>query len=52
MAYCMGNDFENLGNKFITKDSLLKLLHSGTKVLAEIGFSTITIIIENVCIPR
>ena len=37
----MGNDFETLALKFITKDSLIKLLHSGTKVLAEIGFATI-----------
>lgn len=33
----MQDDFENLANKFISKESLIKLLHSGTKVLAEIG---------------
>ena len=37
MAQIMQEDFETLANKFISKDSLLKLLHSGTKVLAEIG---------------
>jgi phage shock protein PspC (stress-responsive transcriptional regulator) len=48
----MRNDFEGLANKFLTKESLIKLLHCGTKVLAEIGFVTIIAIIENVCVPK
>mmetsp|Transcript_43444 Transcript_43444/g.41904 ORF Transcript_43444/g.41904 Transcript_43444/m.41904 type:complete len:90 (+) Transcript_43444:393-662(+) len=38
--------------KLISKDSLLKLLHSGTKVLAEIGFQTISFLLANVCSPK
>lgn len=38
--------------KFVAKESLLKLLQSGTKVLAEIGNQTILSILYNVHIPR
>ena len=52
MAQIMQNDFEVLSNKFIHKDSLVKLLNSGAKILAEIGYTTILSIINNVCNPK
>lgn len=52
MAQTMQNDFEQLSLKYVSKDSLLKLLHSGSKVLAEIGHSTILAILHNVCAPK
>jgi len=36
----------------MTKDSLIKLVHSGTKVLAEIGNQTISTILNYVCVPK
>jgi hypothetical protein len=48
----MQNDFESLATKLIHKESLLKLLQSGTKVLAEIGNATIVAILNNVCCPK
>jgi hypothetical protein len=52
MAQIMQDDFELLANKFISKDSLLKLLHNGNKVLAEIANQTIVAILNNVCAPK
>lgn len=48
----MQSDFEPLAIKFMTKESLIKLLQSGTRVLAEIGNATIIAIIHNVCSSR
>lgn len=53
MAQCMQNDFETIAYKFIQKgESLLKLIHCGTKMLAEVGHQTIITIITNVYAPR
>eukprot|EP00347_Sterkiella_histriomuscorum_P005558 403356151 len=52
MAQVMQNDFEPFVNKFISKDSLIKLLHNGTKVLAEVGNQTITALIYNTVAPK
>jgi hypothetical protein len=35
LAQSFGNDFESLALKLVTKDSLLKVLHSGNKTLAD-----------------
>jgi hypothetical protein len=49
----MQNDFEQIAYKFIQKgESLLKLLHNGNKVLAEVANSTISTIITNVYAPK
>jgi hypothetical protein len=38
MAQSLKNDFEQIAYKFIQKgESLLKLIHNGNKVLAEVG---------------
>ena len=52
LAQSLGNDFDLLANKLISKDSLIKVLHNGNKVLAEVGFSTMESIICSVCIPK
>ena len=49
LAEAMGNDFESSAFKLIGKDSLGKLMQNGTKILAEIGASTLIAIIKNVC---
>lgn len=38
--------------KFATKDSLIKLLHCGQKVLAEIANQSFIAILMNVCAPK
>jgi len=53
MAQSMQNDFEQVAYKFLQKgESLIKLLHSGTKVLAEIANQTISTILTNVFAPK
>lgn len=53
MAQCMQNDFEQIAYKFIQKgESLLKLIHNGNKVLAEVGHQSIMTIITNVYAPK
>ena len=52
LAQIMGEDFESLSLKFLSKDSLIKLLHSGTKMLAENGHQTILGVLHNVCVPK
>ncbi|CDW90677.1 clip-associating protein [Stylonychia lemnae] len=52
MAQVLQDDFEGIANKLITKDSLIKLVHCGTKVLAEIGNQTIISILNYVCVPK
>jgi hypothetical protein len=48
----MGDDFEPLAMKFMSKESLIKLLHCGTRVLAEIGHQTILAILNSTCAPK
>ena len=53
MAQCLQNDFEQIAYKFIQKgESLIKLIHNGTKMLAEVGNQTIIHIITNVYAPK
>ena len=49
MAESLGDDFESAAYRLITKDGLVKLMHAGKHILAEIGTSTITGILRNVC---
>lgn len=37
LAQNLGNDFEHLALKLITKEALLKVVYSGNKTLADIG---------------
>lgn len=48
LAEAMSIDFEAVGYKLIGKDHLSKLMHSGTKILAEIGASALISIVMNV----
>lgn len=49
----MQNDFEQIAYKFIQKgESLLKLLHNGNKILAEVANQTMITIITNVYAPK
>lgn len=41
LAEAMGIDFESIAYKMFTKDGLIKLLHNGKHILAEIGFTTV-----------
>jgi hypothetical protein len=52
LAQCLGDDFEQLAYKFISKDSLFKLLHNGNKVLAEVANTTIVNILNSVCLSK
>lgn len=49
LAEAMGADFESAAYKLLTKDGLIKLLHNGKHILAEIGFHTVVGILNNVC---
>ena len=49
LAEAMGADFESAAYKIFTKDGLIKLLHNGKHILAEIGFNTCVGILHNVC---
>lgn len=52
LAEVMAQEFENIGSKLLTKDTLFKLLHNGNKTLAEIGHSVIICLLHNVCSPK
>ena len=45
----MSIDFESAAYKLLTKDGIVKLMHSGKHILAEIGTSAVTSILHNVC---
>ena len=49
LAEAMGDDFEQAAYKLMSKEGLVKVMHSGTKILAEIGFNAIIGIMNNVC---
>ena len=49
LAEAMGDDFEQAAFKLMSKEGLIKVIHSGTKILAEIGFNAIIGIMNNVC---
>lgn len=41
-----------LGLKLITKEALIKVLHSGNKMLAEFAHHSILGILNHVCVPK
>ena len=49
LAEAMGDDFEQAAWKLMQKEGLIKLMHSGTKILAEVGLNAIVGILNNVC---
>ena len=49
IAESLGDEFESAAYRLITKDGLVKLMHAGKHILAEIGTSTIVGILRNVC---
>jgi hypothetical protein len=48
----LGNDFEVLAHKLITKEALIKVLHSGNKMLSEFGHHSMLGILNHVCVPK
>ena len=48
LAEAMENEFESAAYKLVGKESIGKLMHNGTKILAEIGSHALTSIIRNV----
>jgi hypothetical protein len=52
LAANLGNDFEYLALKLITKESLIKVLHNGNKTLSDVAHQAILCILNNVCIPK
>jgi hypothetical protein len=48
IAEAMGIEFEPMAVKLVGKETLGKLMHSGTRILAEIGASALVSIIVNV----
>ena len=48
LAEVMGLDFESAAYKLMTKDGLVKLMHYGKHILAEIGTSAVISILNNV----
>ena len=49
LAEAMGIDFESAAYKLVNKDALIKLMHNGKHILAEIGTSSMISILNNVC---
>lgn len=52
LAQNLGNDFEVLALKLITKEALIKVLHSGNKMLAEFAHHAVLGILNHVCVPK
>jgi len=48
-AEALGDEFESAAFRFMTKDALVKLIHGGKHILAEIGTNTIIGVLNNVC---
>ena len=49
LAEALGIEFESAAYKLVGKETLSKLMHNGTKILAEIGASALVSIVMNVC---
>jgi len=52
LAQNLGNDFEILALKLITKDALLKVIQSAQKTLADHAHQAILSILNHVCVPK
>ena len=48
----LGNDFEVLALKLISKEALIKVLHSGNKTLGDVAHHAILSILNHVCVPK
>ena len=48
LAEALGDDFESAAFRLLSKDALLKLMHAGKHILAEIGTTTGVGILRNV----
>lgn len=48
LAEALGDDFESAAFRLLSKDALLKLMHAGKHILAEIGTTTVVGILRNV----
>lgn len=49
LAEALGDDFESAAFRLFANNALLKLMHAGKHILAEIGTSTVLGILHNVC---
>ena len=45
----MGDDFESAAYKLLQKEGLIKVMHAGKTILAEVGFNATISILNNVC---
>ncbi len=52
MSQTLGNDFETLCYKYMSKECFLKMLNAGTKVITEAGHAAILGILRNTCAPK
>jgi hypothetical protein len=52
LAQCLTNDFEAAAIKIVTKDYLLKALHSGNRQLGECAHFALLGILNHVCVPK
>ena len=52
LAQNLGNDFEFLALKLITKDALLKAVSAANKCLSDISHQSILGILNHVCVPK
>ena len=49
LAEAMGDDFEQAAYKLMQKEGLIKVIHAGKTILAEVGLHAIVGILNNVC---
>lgn len=49
LAEALQDDFESAAFRLLTKDAVVKLMHAGKHILAEIGTNTVVGILRNVC---
>ena len=49
LTEALGDDFEASALKLCRQENLIKLLHSGNKILAEVGHLVVLGIVHNVC---
>lgn len=52
MAVVLGNDLDQIAERFISINSLLKVVLSGSRILAEAGHEAILAILQNVVCPK
>ena len=52
LAQNLGNDFEFLALKLVSKDALIKAAASGNKCLSDLSHQSILSILNHVCVPK